>query len=690
MQTVVLAAGAWLVVASALAALLSAVGLWRPLLAIPLLLAAAVGCVVVVRDVPALPVPRWAAVALVAVTVGSGAWTAATHAEQVLPRRDAGSYHQQAVSLADTGRRVVPVDPAPFGGPDVLAQEGLTLASPAFYQVGSRDDPAIQPQFVVGPAAVYSLGRWLGGSGVVLVLPALFMALAVLGLGLLTGRVVGAGWGPLAALAAALLFPVLHTARATYSEPLAAVPLVAGLLALTTAARWGLPAAVASRCALIAGALVGGTALIRVDGLREALLLIPVAGLVGAQGRRWARPLLLGAGASTAVAAVAAVALSNRYLGDIAGSLVPLLALGVALAAITWAASVDWGRGRRLPPSVSRRLPTALAVAVVLTGVLLASRPLWLTTRQSADDPGSRVVAGLQHQQGLAVDGGRTYAEHTVTWLAWWVGPVAIVVALAALAVAVRRATTRWTLGELLQPWVPALVVATGSTLLTLWRPGITPDHPWAERRLLVPLGLVVVLVVAAAAEVQRRSVAAVDRRYAVAPGEVLHRRVRAVVRSLPATVVALTLLVPTAAATAPHLTERVERGSAAAVDRLCGALRDGDVVLMVDSRAVNEWPQVVRGSCGHPAVATTAAVRADQVAFDAAIRRLDEGVRSAGGRLVLLATDSTGMLGALGASDLRRVVDVEVLEDPRLLEQRPEGLVPLPITVWLAAPGPG
>ncbi|HYN28805.1 MAG TPA: hypothetical protein VES95_02875 [Dermatophilaceae bacterium] len=688
LQTLVLAVGAWLVVTSALAALLSAVGLWRPLLVLPLLALAAGGCVLAVRETPSMAVPRWTAVALVAVTAASGAWTAATHSEQVLPRRDAGSYYQQAVSLADTGRRVVPVDPDVLGGPDVLAQEGLTLASPAFYQVGSASDPAIQPQFVTGPAAVYSLGQWLGGLVPTLVIPGLAMAVAALGVGLLTGRVLGVRWAPLAALGTALLFPVLHTARATYSEPLASVPLVAGLLALTAAARWGLPGALASRSALLAGALLGGTALLRVDGLREAVLLIPVAGLVAAQGRRWPRSLLLGAGASTAVAAVAALTLSRRYLGDIAGSLVPLIALGVALAALTWAASVGWERGRRLPPSVSRRLPGALAAAVLAVGLLLASRPLWLTVRQSAEDPGARVVAGLQQQQGLAVDGGRTYAEDTVAWLAWWVGPVALAVALVALAVAVHRASTRWTLGELLPAWVPALVVAGGSTLLTLWRPGITPDHPWAERRLLIPLVLVVVAVLAAAAEVQRRSVDWVGHRYAVAPGEVLHRRVRAVVRAVPATVVVLALLVPTAVATAPHRTERVELGSAAAVGDLCRSLEDGDVVLMVDSRAVNEWPQVVRGSCGHPAVATTAALRSDQVGFAAAVRTLEEGVRASGGRLVLLATDSTRILGALGASDLRQVVDTVVLEDPRLLEERPEDLVPLRITVWLASPG--
>ena len=39
----------------------------------------------------------------------------------------------------------------------------------------------------------------------------------------------------------------------------------------------------------------------------------------------------------------------------------------------------------------------------------------------------ARVVAGLQARQGLPVDGGRTYAEQTLAWTSWWVGPAAVV-----------------------------------------------------------------------------------------------------------------------------------------------------------------------------------------------------------------------------------------------------------------------
>ena len=76
----------------------------------------------------------------------------------------------------------------------------------------------------------------------------------------------------------------------------------------------------------------------------------------------------------------------------------------------------------------------------MLAGLYLASRPLWQVVRQDPDDPGARYVAGMQARQGLPVDGGRTYAEQTVAWLSWYVGPVALVVALVVLSLVTRRA----------------------------------------------------------------------------------------------------------------------------------------------------------------------------------------------------------------------------------------------------------
>ena len=65
------------------------------------------------------------------------------------------------------------------------------------------------------------------------------------------------------------------------------------------------------------------------------------------------------------------------------------------------------------------------------------------------------------------------------------------------------------------------------------------------------------------------------------------------------------------------------------------------------------------------------------------------QGVRARSGRLVLLAADSSSALTASGAGPVRQVADRTVHEDARLLEQRPDRLVPLAIQVW-TAPVPG
>lgn len=673
LQAIVLGAALWVVVVSLLAVVLAGLGLWFPWLVLPLALVAAAACGWWAHGIPARSLPLWSAALLVTVSVGAGIWTAATHSEQVLPRRDSGSYVQAAISMATTHGRVVSVDPASVGGPEVLRLDGITLASPAFYEVGSKDEPAIQPQFVIGPGAIWSMGVWLGGPAVAMLLPALMSALGVLGLGLLTARVGAPRWSPLTAAGVALLFPVLHTARSTYSEPLAMLTLGGGLLALVIAARQGARGEV-GRAALLAGGLIGGTAFVRIDGLRETILLIPVAALALAQGQRWPRRMMVGAGASTLLAGLAALWLSNQYLGSIAASLVPLVAMGVVMglgvSGLLW-----WQRrGGVVPQAISRRLPDLLRVAVVLLGLFLASRPIWQTVRQSPDDSGSRVVAGLQLRQGLTVDGGRTYAEQSVAWLSWWVGIPALIIALATLAWAVRQIAQRWAAGAPLPAWTGPLLVGAGSTVLTLWRPGITPDHPWAERRLVIVLPFVIVLCITAAAYAVRH----------------LSRRTPVAVAIGAGVALVAATIVPTALATWPHRGERVELGELAAVEGVCHSLEPGDVVLAVDSRAANEWPQVMRGQCGHAALSTTRALRQDPPRLATTIATIDAAVSARGGRLVLLAAEGTKDLDALGATDIRQVSDAFVAEDDRLLERRPDGLVPLSVEVWTAtAPGP-
>ena len=669
---VVLTAGIWLVLGALACALLSLAGLWLPVVGGLVLLALLVLSVRLAALVPARPMPVWSAATLVVVALAATVWAGATHAEQVLPRRDSGSYLQSAVELAQGHTRPIDIAAASVGGPRVLGIDGVTLASPAFYEIGDDADPSIQPQFPVGPSAWYSAAWWAGGWGGAFWAPAVCFGLVVLGVGLLASLLVGPRWGPLAALGAAVCFPLLHVARSTYSEPLALVALVAAMVALSQSARSALATEVvaARGAALVAGGLLGGAVLLRVDALREAILVVPVAALAAAQRQPHARAL----GLATALSAGTALGLtwltSSEYLGSIAGSLLPLLGLGVGTAVAGWVLVRLCRTGRSLPGVVGAWLPRGLAGAMGLAGLVLASRPLWQTVRQSAADPGSRVVAGLQQRQGLPVDGGRTYAEQTVAWMSWWVGPLALVLALVAASVLAHRAATAWVEHRDLPNWLGPALIGVGSTALTLYRPGITPDHPWADRRLVIALPTVVLLVVAVAAVVSRWST----------------RRLPFAVMAAGSVATSVALLVPAALATWPHASERVEAGELAAVDRVCAAFGPGDVALMADSRAANEWPQVLRGYCGVPALSTTARLRSDDAALASAMATIEEEVGKGGRRLVLVGADSRETLTRLGVADPRLAVDVTVREDARLLERRPDHLVSLPVQVWLGS----
>jgi hypothetical protein len=664
----------WLVLGSVAAALLSLAGLWQPWVAGPVLLVLAVVAGFGAALVPVRPLPVWSAGLLVVLAVGAVVWAGATHSEQVLPRRDSGSYLQSAIQLAAGHARPIAVAPESVGGPEVLAIDGITLASPAFYATGTPQSPTIQPQFPVGSSAWYSVAWWVAGPTGTAWAPAILFGLTVLGVGLLAATVVGPRWGPLAALGTALLFPLLHVARSTYSEPVSLPVLVAGLLAISLAARSAAypDVVTARRTAVVAGVLMGGAIAIRVDALREVVLVVLVVVLAALQRQSHARALGLSTAVSTAVAFGVTWLTSSEYLGSIAGSLLPLAALGVAACLL--GAVLLWGsrRGWTLPTIVQAWLPRVLAGGFVLVGVVLASRPWWQVVRQSAADPGARVVAGLQARQGLTVDGGRTYAEHTVAWMSWWVGPVALALALVAVAVLAHRASSAWVDGRELPGWTGPAVIAVGSTLLTLYRPGITPDHPWADRRLVIALPTVVVLTVACAAVVSRWST----------------RRLPYAVNVAVSVGIAAALLVPTALATRPHADERVELGEWQAVDTVCAAMRPGDVALMVDSRAANEWPQVLRGYCGVSALSTTTTLRNDLPRLAAAVQQVQRAVEARGGRVVLVAADSPDGLQRLGLKGFVVGTDARVQEDDRLLERRPDSLVELPIRLYLGRLG--
>ncbi|MEU4822239.1 hypothetical protein AB0H37_10240 [Actinomadura sp. NPDC023710] len=583
-------------------------------------------------------------------------------AEQIVVRRDPASYVQFATWLAEHGSLPIPLEEGAFGGPDAA----LNFASPAFYQDGG----AVVPQFMAGWPLVLAPAGWVGGAhGMVLMAPVLG-ACCVLSFAGLVARLVGPRWAPAGALLLALTLPMLYVSRNTFSELPAIVLLLGGLSLMYDVRREPRDGRVAGAKALLAGAALGLIVLVRIDGLRDVLPVVAFAGLLIARRRAagyWtAGGLLLGVGAGV----VEGFTMSRPYLSYLRASLVPLLAISAAVlvATVLLVAALRRdpvaARLRRAGAAVARgRLPGAAAVLTVLVMAGFALRPLVQTVRRppaTGDDAMNvRFIEMIQKIQDLPVDGTRQYSELSLYWVVWYVGVPALLFATFGAALLVRR-LLRGQSPEWLLPY--AMVVWTTAQVLV--RPGITPDHPWASRRLIglaIP-GLLLFTVFASAWTVTR------VRRLGYGPK---------VVRRGAVAGVAL-MLVPIVLTSGGYLVTRTEQGEVAAVDGMCRALRPRASVVMVEQATADRFLQVVRGECGLPAARTTGAASPEDV------RRVVAGVHRAGRRPVIMAAKPE-QVAPYGTP--RQVLHLVTRQDGRTLTGPPGGTWGLTMDVWTAEP---
>lgn len=641
-------------------------GAWRPVPVVVLGLcgAGAAGWVVVRHGASpshGAPWPRWAVGLVLAVAAGTAVLGAVTHGEQVVVVRDGGTYANSARWLAGHGSMEIPGRLAAFGGPS----PELNLDSPGFFEVG--DD--VVPQFLPGLPMLLAPGWWLGGWTGLLIVPGLLMGFAVLAFGGLVGRVVGPSMAPLGAAVLAAAFPVLDVARQTLSEGASMLLLLSGLSLLVLAAD-----ASSRRLAMVAGLVLGSACLVRVDALREVLLLVAVLGwwalrrrhVAGAAGAGVAvgrRHVAAVAGAGVAVATVAsvvsAVVVARPYLEEIRGSMLPLLT-ALVLGSLLTPSVVAVARRRGLTPrGLGPRWAAAAGVLTVGVLVALALRPLWLTARQ----PGSKAtadIARLQRFEGIRVDGARTYSEHSLSWVSWWLGwPLVGFAVLTAGWVVWQAASGR-------RPGLGAVVtVLLGSAVMTLARPAITPDHPWADRR-LVPtvLPAFALLAVVGLSELLR-----------LARARDLGRRGRVLLAGAGVTL----LLGPALVASASLALERTEVGQRAALQRVCRALPEDAAVLFVDVEPRSQWLQALRGECGVPAASLLrpSGERADDV-----VARM----RAAGFTPVLASADDGAGILALDDGAVQ-VVDLVTRQHGRTLTHRPTRTWQLRNRLWIAVP---
>jgi len=417
----------------------------------------------------------------------AGAWTLLNWiltSEYLIVVRDPGFLTLSGVWLTNHPSTDIPA----LGADQAAAVQSNMLADAS--QAWNLNGDMIQPQGAKMLPATIAMGGWIGGIWGVLGANIVIGAVGLLAVYALGRRFLG----PRVALApmAAFGLTVAHIAlsRSAYSEPLTELLVIAGVL-------WawrGLKER--SAPLVVTGAiLTGATTLIRIDGAlfaAGALLGIVIGLALSDAGRAWrVRTAVLAVALQVATVAFGYWSLwhwSKAYadrLGPQTHSLINIYVLlaGVLLVwIVAWIAPI---RADRLVASPLRAIGErgARAIGAIMVGglLLLASRPLWTTVHRGTTDPvdifTNSVVRSFQQSQGLPVDPTRTYAESTVSWVAYYLTWPLVLLAILGLGIAAYRAAKGR--GE----WAIFLGATLAPSLLYFWKPEIVPDQIWAIRR---------------------------------------------------------------------------------------------------------------------------------------------------------------------------------------------------------------
>lgn len=621
----------------------------------------------------------WVVGGVVAVAVAFLALQLAMCSEQIVVLRDPASYVQFATWLDDHGSLPVAPNRWAFGGAD----PALSFDSPAFYQVGT----SIVPQFMAGLPMILSLGGWIGGTYTMLAMAPILGTAAVLSFGGLTARLIGPRWAPLGALALALCLPMQWVSRSTYSEIPALVLLFGGLSLLHDVRELGPEIAnlpgwkqpVRIRAAL-AGLALGLIVLVRIDGIRDVLPVIVFAGLLVARRRRTGLPLFLGLAVGAGAGLAEGFTYSRPYLNSIRGSLDPLLVMAAALVmttilVVTLLLLPMTGHPlRRLGRWAARsRLPDVAGICTVLLMIGFAVRPYlgkdFRTPHTPEDKLNATFIDHIQRVTHIPIEPGRQYTELSLYWVVWYIGVPALLLATFGAALLVRRLLRLPGYpGRNSAEWVLPFGLIAWTAVLTLIRPGITADQPWASRRLIsvVIPGMLLLAMWTLAWSFRKFRRLGYGRTTTVAV----------------AAAGALLLLVPIGIAAGGLMFTRTEKGEVAAADRLCQKLGPGASVLIVERVTADRFSQLVRSMCGLP----TARVRySGNAPSQADVERLIGKIIAVGRRPVLLGADAANV-APYGPPQLAFSLHTRV--DGHSLIQAPRGTWRLQLTVWTTEPG--
>ncbi|MEX2551861.1 MAG: hypothetical protein WD627_02515, partial [Actinomycetota bacterium] len=420
-----------------------------------------------------------AALAVTVLVLVVGALNARYSVEHLQIDRDPGVYTATGIWLAEHGSLAVHGDQGFFD-----PRSRLTYNAAGFYS--SDGGKHMTPQFLHLLPAFLAAAKWIGGLSLLVKANAILGSLALLCFYAFAGQWLRPWLAALATAALAVNLPQIFFSRDTYSEILSQVFLFGGLFALAESCAQ--PRSFAR--SIIAGMLIGATCMVRVDAF---LYLTPLAAWAivtiyrerqseAARGRDRFHVVIVAVSSAlpASLGLLDGIKFSPGYLADLRSE---MLRLGVLLVATVVAGLLFLA----LPRLTSQLLRSRRVVAhVVAVGIVAAGAyAFWLRPTMGIvhqDLPAQRAadIEAIQAYENQPLDGDRNYAELSLRWVSWYVGPVVVVAGLLGAALVTRRLLLGRDQNMLL-----FLLVFICASVLYVWRPSISPNQLWAMRRFL-------------------------------------------------------------------------------------------------------------------------------------------------------------------------------------------------------------
>jgi hypothetical protein len=558
----------WLVLPLALLALLTLFPLVNPVLR--------VGGAIADRDTTTLE--RVCARIALAIAALSVLWNGLNASQHFQINRDGGLFLNAGKWISSHGTLNV----EPFAGP--FAQSNAIVVTSSHMKLEGTHLEFDLPHFL---SAVLAQSHSMGGTRLMWLTVPLISGFALLAFYMLASRVTG---HPIAALGAmatlAFLMPQAWFSRDSSTQ----IPIQ---LLLFTAV-WLLcdPRTLRGRGpAFATGLLLGVVPALQTEGLVLLAGLPVVFALVWVHTRRHDRVALrrgfryaaLGIGVGLVVAALDMFRWTRSWWSEVDGTVIRIVIVELLIGALAFGL-VMLLRRPRVFPIVEELRPNGAIVAGILVAVLAFAAWLIRPNVETTHGERNETVAILQRLFQVTVDPTRRYAELTMRWVSWYLGPMTLLIAIIAaalLAVVLVR-------GDARLPVQVATMMLGPATLLFLWRPAVTPDQVWAAGRflpavfpamILLTFGVLYHFAIGSGSEFasQRSSIAIVVGVVAVAVPFVTVKDVS-------------------------RMTE--QRGLFSAVSRTCDTLPSDSAVVVVPevtSFASLTIPQTLRGFCNVP-----------------------------------------------------------------------------------------